>query len=290
MQNKELVESALYDTLPLRDKINVDKIFGLEIEMGIKNEDDMLFIASKDLRESGYERKFDNTIRCEYPVEIVSPKLYGNDIWEPLCLLSERMKKCDLNFNYASFQVNMDVSYSYLDFCHFLLFFRTYEYIIFKFSMSFQEFFRSHEYSKSLKDFFRFYMAKDGNTFEIEKLIEYKRYCVEFKLKDGNKTYLPDIIEFRSGNGCDDVWIWQNYINTFYYLEEYIHKIDLDLIDYDLCHLQKRDKPYSVLWLEDALKFANTIFKEDIDKIYFLRQYIGYDLEEVKKDKRLLFL
>lgn len=43
------------------------------------------------------------------------------------------------------------------------------------------------------------------------------------------------------------------------------------------------NKAYSVLDLEAACLFANLIFKNEIDKIYFLRQYIGHDKEELKR-------
>ena len=135
-------------------------------------------------------------------------------------------------------------------------------------------------YAASLKRYFKIFKCMTADDFDIEYFRWNKKYCIAFKNSQKNDTPIPDIIEYRIPNGCDDAWLWQNYINTFFHLQEIIPSLDLEYFNYDSCY---NNKPYAVLYLDDACLFANLIFNDDLDKIYFLRQYIGYDSEELKK-------
>lgn len=80
-------------------------------------------------------------------------------------------------------------------------------------------------------------------------------------------------------------------MNTFYHFLHSIRNLDLDFIDYQLCHNRNaRGKSSKVLHLDDAITFSNIIFKEDMDKIYFLKHYIGSDSKEVKENIKTLTL
>ena len=111
MKNQELIKSALYDNLPYRYNLETPCVFGLEIEMGLYDFKDREYIM-EGLKEKGYHYDVDNTLKTDYPYEIQTPKLYGTkEVWNQLFLLSERMKKCQINFDHAAFQVNIDVHY-----------------------------------------------------------------------------------------------------------------------------------------------------------------------------------
>lgn len=281
MKNQELIEVALYDNLPYRYNLEIPRVFGLEIEMGLFNEMDRKYIM-EGLKEKGYTYEVDVGLKTDFPYEIQTPKLYGTkEVWNQLFLLSERMKKCQINFDYAAFQINMDVHYKTInDFFKFCLFFMKFEHILFKFSTSNHEFLRPLTYANSLKKYFKIWECRKVEEFNINRFRNNKEYCIALKNSLKNNTFIPDIIEYRIPNGCDDAWLWQNYINTFYHLQEKIPFLDLEYFDY---RSYLTNKPYVILYLEDACLLANLIFEKDIDKIYFLRQYIDYDREELKR-------
>lgn len=276
MKEHELIKAALYENLPYRYDLQIPHVFGLEIEMDLFDFKDREYIM-KGLNEKDYNYDIDNKL-----YEIQTPKLYGTkEVWNQLFILSERMKKCQINFDYAAFQVNLDVQYKTInDFFNLFLFFMKFEHILFKFSTSNHEFLRSLKYATSLKKYFKIWECRKVDDFDIDDFRYNKNYCIAFKNSQKNNTPISDITEYRSPNGCDDAWLWQNYINTFFHLQESIPSLDLEYFDYNNCY---NNKPYVVLYLEDACLFANLIFKEDLDKIYFLRQYIGCDSEELKK-------
>mgnify|MGYP005780111251 CR=1 FL=1 len=130
---------------------------------------------------------------------------------------------------------------------------------------------------------------------KIEKLDNYKRITEltglelgnRFKALNLNNAYLYNIytqerkntIEFRSGNSTTDAIIWQNNINAVcsLMLAPTRNMIDNDFIDYKLKHRIVSSNEdyylYNEIHLQDALEFADMIFDNNLDKVYFLRQY-----------------
>jgi len=103
-------------------------------------------------------------------------------------------------------------------------------------------------------------------------------------------------IEVRCPNGTINPIIWQNNINTFGKLLEFIYSdnYDEEKLEYQLWHLKTpnyEDNNYSKIDFERALEFSDLIFEETIDKINFLRQYIkdGKEKGEGKLQKTLSF-
>ncbi len=217
----------------------------------------------------------------------MSPVLEASDkTWAILLNLSERMKQCPILFDHAAFQVNLDIAFSEEEILGLLVFFKKYEHILFKFSTGGKEYLRSLKYSKSLQNFFRYQRPFSREHYALEELMCGKYYAISLKnnIKD-NKNLPATIMEFRSPNGCNDAWLWQNYINTFIHFKNSIKNINPSMLDYN-CTM--RSKPYAVLNLEDAISFANIIFDNYLDKLYFLRQYIGHDLVNLKNDYKKL--
>lgn len=88
-------------------------------------------------------------------------------------------------------------------------------------------------------------------------------------------------IEFRSANGTFNPIIWQNNINLIIKMLLYCksNKFDEDKIFKRLSKIVKGNIPselskYSYIYIEQAIEFADMIFDNNLDKIYFLRQYI----------------
>lgn len=115
---------------------------------------------------------------------------------------------------------------------------------------------------------------------------EEKRRSVNFKHIAGTEPYNYEIeaqkntIEFRGGNGTFNVIIWQNYINLLVKILEYAKSDNFneELIKRRLEIIKENNiasnlYKYSQIYTEEALEFADLIFTNNLDKIYFLRQY-----------------
>lgn len=126
------------------------------------------------------------------------------------------------------------------------------------------------------------YINRLSSYQEIHSVLPHQRYCsvnfsnVCFNNKD--ITRLIDTIEFRSPNATTNEIIWQNNINAFTKLLLACDSdtINMDFLDYKL---SKIDNNYYEQYMYDnidllgVLEFVDLIFDNNIDKIYFLRQY-----------------
>ena len=88
-------------------------------------------------------------------------------------------------------------------------------------------------------------------------------------------------VEFRSPNGTDNELIWQNNVNTVtkLMLAARNKKIDEDFLDYKL-----EKEPTKFTDIAKALEVADIIFDNDLDKMYFLKQY-RKDLSFIEEKK-----
>lgn len=117
---------------------------------------------------------------------------------------------------------------------------------------------------------------------------------MRFADKDTNKN----TIELRIPNGTIEEVIWQNNVNTFakFILKTLNNTWDLDYINQTFSNLKESDFNtlyYQEIILKKALEFVDLIFDNDLDKFYFLRQYIknyedNYNLKENKLAKRFI--
>jgi len=284
MNGHELIESAIYDELPYRIVLDLNKPFGLEIEVSLDDPMDRYYICNHYLEQKAYERDIDKTVGGNFPLEIKTPLLSDDvETWKDLSDLAKRMRDCSINFDTSAFQVNIDIDYDFLDCYYLLLLFYSFEHIIFRFSMSGKNSLRPLKYASSLENFLKNYKKREVSRIGLDGLIDNKNYAFSFKYRNRTSyNSAPNGFETRIPNGCSDAWMWQNYVNTFYYLVNVISKLDLDHIDYSLCYGELKQKDYLQLYLDDAVNFSNIIFSNDIDKIYFLRQYIGNDRAKAK--------
>jgi hypothetical protein len=85
-------------------------------------------------------------------------------------------------------------------------------------------------------------------------------------------------IEFRLANGTLNPIIWQNLINFYLAFITYAKRNN-----YDNDTIAKRSSKrnynskldtYNKLYYDEAIELCDLIFSKNIDKIYFLRQYI----------------
>lgn len=107
------------------------------------------------------------------------------------------------------------------------------------------------------------------------------------------KTNIKNTIEFRGQNPTTNEVIWQNYINAKAKTLISSKTIDQELLDYKLKHsykLQENNKfLYKIIVLQDALELVDLIFDNNLDKMYFLKQYLK-DFEENYAIKQSIYI
>lgn len=100
-------------------------------------------------------------------------------------------------------------------------------------------------------------------------------------------SFEPDsTLEFRAPNGTIEEVIWQNNINAIakLMLAPSKNMIDIDFVEYKI----KEDGVlpeyrYNIVDLQNALEFVDMVFDNNLDKIYFLKQYIKEFLDIYNK-------
>ncbi len=102
-------------------------------------------------------------------------------------------------------------------------------------------------------------------------------YNVMFDALNTNKV--RNTIEFRSPNGTINEVICQNNVNTgvCFLQAAKTGKVDREYLEYQLkTHPVTEAKTllYRYINLSKALEFCDLVFEEDIDKMYFLKQYL----------------
>ena len=121
-------------------------------------------------------------------------------------------------------------------------------------------------------------------AYEKYQAVNFRNVSENAKFKDTKNT-----IEFRSPNGCSNEVVWQNNINVFAKILMTSKKnIDTEYLDYKLknefINPDKDEYLYNMVNLKLAIEFCDFIFSDDIDKLYFLRQYLK-DFDEVYNGK-----
>ena len=146
----------------------------------------------------------------------------------------------------------------------------------------------------------------DFNNINTEKLLDIikdrtsKRSSVSFQKVNINdlNNIQDNTMEFRFPNGTIEEIIWQNNINTLGKLLLAVKndKIDIDVIDFLLKNIQKESNinillmDYGSIHLNTALLFCDMIFYNDLDKLYFLRQYIKNSYKDTYQERQKKFI
>jgi len=92
--------------------------------------------------------------------------------------------------------------------------------------------------------------------------------------------YGKNTLEFRSPNATTNAVVWQNNINAFakMLVSSRDKAMDEDFLDYKLNHeylpYSTNEYMYNDVCLKNVLEFVDLIFDNNLDKVYFLRQYL----------------
>jgi len=297
---ESIFDEAINADLPRRRRINIPESvrFGLEIENnGLENikrihEADRLIynldpnLQVKDDRSLSIITK-SKTI--EYGFEVVTPVLNSKKSnIELLIKLSNTLKHINPKYNLSSFQINLDDNLTDSERLYLLKLYTYFEPVIARFCRGKDPVLRPQV--NTYADFIYFRMINSINLFDhphdiVETFSNNKMLAVNFK----NKPI--KLIEFRLPNGTNEYTLWFNYINAFSNLLNAVekHKMDEEYLDYVLKRNREHiNSNYNYQYKcfpikkELAEEFANLIFNHDKDKLYFLQQYIGSDIN-IKK-------
>lgn len=275
--------------LEYRNTLNFKKTttFGYEIEF----EDADIDI----IREYLYSKKeewfllFDPSLKKG--AEIPTPILKDNEkTWKEikkLCTFLKQHSKIKENCGGHIHIGKQVLGNSNKSLLNFLKLWSTYEHIIYYFSYGDNNKPREiiKEYAKPISnEFWQTYNEyKDNILVPKEEII--RKVTVIRNLGVSLKYLLPyerpdiDTIEFRCPNGTLNPIIWQNNTNLFVKLLEYSKNPNFDNNKVQIRHKKretiysKLDK-YNIVYLKDALELSDLLFTNNIDKIYFLKQYI----------------
>lgn len=107
---------------------------------------------------------------------------------------------------------------------------------------------------------------------------------------------VDNTIEFRCPNGTLEPVVWQNNVNFFVNLLNYCKdiKFDNDKLErrysINTAKLYKIDM-YNEVYLDQALELCDIIFNNNLDKVYFLRQYLkSFEIGTNKLEKAKQFV
>lgn len=289
MSDIELIEIALTEDFPYRKKLNDDVFsFGIEIEMeqiDIKNMERLL----NHKIDSTWQQKEDISLLDHNSLELASPILQNSkDIWKQLEKLSKTLKLFNPTFENSSFQVSLDMIQEE-NLIWLFKFYAIYEKVIYCFSKGDDLSLRACIESYAAPIYFMLECElenkKDEKAIEIFK--NRKKYGLNINEIETGTYKNNKVIEFRTPNGTVDAWLWQNYINTFYHIRKYITSKDLDKerINYHFNNIDQTfsDGLYNQLDIESCFEFIHTIFSNDLDKLYFLKQYLKNHEQKVRK-------
>lgn len=308
---QDLIFLINHSSLKLREKLGLEQdiTFGLEIEFEKAKKDIIESKIYDYFNDNSWSMFNDNSLIKG--AEIVSPILKDNEqTWKDtkkVCSIIESYASIDRNSGghiHVGTQVLGDKKESWLNF---IKLWSVYENIIYRFCYG--EFLTARpstpEYAEPVSQlFWGTYVRFEGKNASITDILYrlHERYqAVNFgnvsigQLSDFMKD---NTIEFRCPNGTLNPVVWQNNVNLFVNLLKYSKDSSFDDDIVQKRHLINLDKFlelkwYNEIYLEQALELCDMIFSSNIDKIYFLKQYlksfqVSKNKEDYLKTKRMI--
>lgn len=278
--------------LTLRDKLNFDEstTFGTEIE--IERTD---YVKVKKTIQNlqickDWNVKPDGSLTKG--AEINSPILYDKtQSWEELNIVCAALKGISKIGSAAGGHIHVGVQAlgnNKESWKNFIKMWAIYENVIYRFCYG--EFLTGRsslsEYASPVSNsFFECIVECENNTTTFEEMLQTvksERYVgVNLQNAIYNSGFIKkNTIEFRCPNGSLEPVIWQNNINFFVKFLKYCRKLsnfNNDIIEArQQTNLNKYNSLdwYDEIYLEQALELSDLLFNNNLDKIYFLRQYL----------------
>jgi hypothetical protein len=274
--------------------------FGLEIEFEEAMRERLLNAIEvanlSQLWTNQEDRSLDTFLHKGF--EICSPVLFDSkETWKEVkkvCSIIDKYAKIG-NFSAAHVHVGVQVLKNNLEaWLNFMELWSVYENIIFRFSYGefltnrpllyffakpvandFQNFYQSPQVEKAVRK------KKKSQLVRLLTELEFNRNCaVNFKnIQNLSKYGDKNTIEFRCPNGTLNPVIWQNNVNLFVnlLLASRDSSFDENTVLRRKILLAKEDinfDLYKDIYLDQALELCDLVFTNNLDKVYFLRQYL----------------
>ena len=306
LKGKDLLNilELLNDDLELRNNLNLENriTFGLELEYeNIQFSHNMSPVETikRKLFNTNWISKYDATLNLG--IEINSPILC--DTKETWLFLDDLLKflkpfvsvgdKSGGHIHIGA-QILGDNKDGWLNL---LKIWSTYENVIYRFTNG--DFLTSRKVianyaMPTMREFENYYNILYNSDFYtiINFLKKTRRYqSINFwNVKENNINELKDknTIEFRSPNSSLNTLVWQNNVNLFTKILLYCKSENFDSNTINNRFLKNKFKYdslflYDEIFLDQALELADLIFHNNLDKIYFLKQYLkSFDLKKEK--------
>lgn len=284
-----LVQIENFDLI-YRDGLGLssEKTFGLEIEYEKLSKKYADQYVHKNLKD--WISKEDGSLRGGG--EIVSPILCDKkSAWLELknvcCFLKESHASTFWN---AGGHIHVGahlLGNNYLDWLNFIKLYVVYEKVLFRFFYGDKLTARRkiRKYAFPISDTLRskmFFFELAEKFSDILVFLPLNKYlAVNFSHLDDDVSQIKpgNTIEFRIPNGTIEEVVWQNNINTCLKLLNASKSslLDVEKLDYQIKNEFISSTSdfylYDEIFLKDSLDFVDIIFENNLDKIYFLRQY-----------------
>ncbi len=297
----EFIKQLLNYKLSLRNElgINPNYTFGLEIEFehikDIKEFEELFnglklkegIVKSINNKLHLWNLKTDRSLNSTDGREITSPVLIDRqDYWNDLTKVCRFIKKKAVIGDKSAGHIHIGsqiIGEDKKTLLNIINLWAAYEDVIYRYS--YNEYLNKLpgiNYCHKARDMFieKYYTFKDDEEISFSTLLSYLSVRIRAvnlslvtNLTKNGFIANKDTIEFRCPNGTLDPVIWQNNVNTFIKLLLYCKgdKFDLDTISKRMHNLNYN---YNSINLGSALELSDLIFDNNLDKLYFLRQYI----------------
>ena len=292
--------------LTYRNKLNLppDLSFGIEIEYErIRKKVVDNYINKK---HPTWDSKIDASLK--FGGEVTSPILFDEkENWQELKQVCQFLQKHHANtLDNAAGHIHIGTHLIGNDvkaWQTFLKLYTAYESIIFRFAYGDKINARKKifNYAEPISDMLYIKLLEIESAKDFKDIVSLlprkeRRLAVNFEnidIFDPNEKIVKNTIEFRSPNATVDEIIWQNNVNTLTKMLLSCKKdlVDTDYVDYILRkeHLKFEQNKYlyQIINLKNALEFVDLIFDNNLDKVYFLKQYLK-GFEEIIGDTKLV--
>ena len=311
MQGRELQDLIYYLNnfyLTLRDTLNFSRktTFGMEIEFEEAKKQEITNALVKDNLNEKWFIKDDGSL--SNGGEIATPVFHDEPkTWHDLARVCSILRNNSSIVEYAGGHIHVGtpvLGSNKNSWLNFIKIWSIYENIIFRFSYG--EYLTPRREIKDYalpmkKDFNKVYdelkEKSDFSAYSVVRELNFRKHqAVNFQhVSHFDQFHMKNTIEFRCPNGTLDPVIWQNNLNLFVKLLKYARS---DKFNNDILDERKKFNDsifadydhYNNIFLTQALEFADLIFDNNLDKIYFLRQYLkNYEIGNLPLEKAKLF-
>lgn len=276
--------------MELRENLGLsnDITFGLEIEFEESNNVEIEKWLEVNHLTSWY---LHDDVSLKRGGEVTSSILYDKkETYEELNTVCSIIKKQAKSFNNAGGHIHIGSQIINKDskvLLNLLKLWAVYENIIFRFSYG--EYLTGRRnidhYAKVMhEEFIKVYEKYKESDISFLELIKVLQANTKYQALNFNNVKQEDFdygntLEVRCPNATLNSVIWQNNVNFFTKLFTYAKSLDFDYDKLDRRYNINKDNynlysMYNEIYLRQALELCDLIFNNNLDKVYFLRQYI----------------